>query len=133
MLHMLPTNMASPANGHSYFFRTILAISNKLQPLEEALTNIFIPALTGRDSISSLERELLALPPRLGGLGIFKPGIEAALQHRYSCKVTVTANLVSKIITQSHDFSYEDSCDQLSAKWKSRKIRNNFKKKLLLT
>ena len=105
----------------TYFYRTIPAISDMLHPLEETITNILIPALTGRSSISGLERELLALPPRLGGLGISIPSVEAALQHCYSLKVT--APIVAKIIAQNHDFSYEDICMHLTAKIEVKKAK----------
>ena len=35
-----------------------------MQPLEETIRQQFLPALTGRDSPSDMERELLALPSR---------------------------------------------------------------------
>ncbi len=44
-----------------------------LLPLENAIHQYFIPALTGRPPRSSLERELLALPVRLGGLDLYNP------------------------------------------------------------
>ena len=43
------------------------------QPLENVIHQHFIPALTGQDPCSGLERELLALPCRLGGLNIPNP------------------------------------------------------------
>ena len=44
-----------------------------LQPLEDAIRQKFKPALTGRAQPGDAERDLLALPARLGGLGIAKP------------------------------------------------------------
>lgn len=41
--------------------------------LEDAIGDCFLPALTGRMSFNYKERELLALPARLKGLGIIDP------------------------------------------------------------
>ena len=46
--------------------RTIPDIHDLLLPLEDAITQHLIPALTGRGSCSTAERELLALPVRFG-------------------------------------------------------------------
>ena len=51
---------------------TIPGISSLLKPLEAVISSKFIPALTGR-FVSSDERALLALPIRMGGLGIIDP------------------------------------------------------------
>ena len=48
--------------------RTIPDIHDLLLPLEDAITQRLIPALTGRGSWSTAERELLALPVRFLGL-----------------------------------------------------------------
>ena len=55
---------------YTYFMRTIPNISTFLQPIEDFLTDTFIPTLFG-SSISRTERELFSLPTRLGGLGLF--------------------------------------------------------------
>ena len=54
-------------NKWSYIMRTIPDISDLQVPLDEAIDIYFIPALTGRDSMSNPERQLLVLPARLGG------------------------------------------------------------------
>ena len=57
----------------TYLMRTIPNIHDLLLPLEDAITQHLIPAITGRKSCSTVERELLALPVRLGGLGLTNP------------------------------------------------------------
>ena len=57
----------------SFLSRTIPYISPLLQPLEDRIYHRLIPALTGRPPLNDSERELLALPVRLGGLGIVNP------------------------------------------------------------
>ena len=44
-----------------------------LKPLEQAITQHFIPALTTQQSPSEVTRDLLARPARLGGLGPVNP------------------------------------------------------------
>ena len=41
--------------------------------LEGTIRLHLIPALTGRESVSDIERDLFSIPTRLGGLGIIKP------------------------------------------------------------
>ena len=48
-------------------------MSELLEPVEKAIRQKFIPALTGRNMLGDLDRELFALPTRLGGLGIANP------------------------------------------------------------
>ena len=57
----------------TYLMRTIPNLHDILLPLEEAICQHLIPALTGRTSCSTAERDLLALPVRLGGLGLANP------------------------------------------------------------
>ena len=57
----------------TYLMRTIPNTLDLLLPNEEAICQHFIPALTGRTSCSTAMRDLLALPVRLGGLGLANP------------------------------------------------------------
>ena len=45
------------------------------QPLEDAIRGKLIPLLTGRAAPGDMVRELLALPPCLGGIGLINPAI----------------------------------------------------------
>ena len=56
-----------------YIMRTIPDVGPLFQPLEDAIRLKFIPSLTGHSACSALEREVLPLPCRLGGLGIVNP------------------------------------------------------------
>ena len=51
----------------TYLTRTVPNISDLLEPLEYALRQKLLPALTGRDGITDTERELFALPINFGG------------------------------------------------------------------
>ena len=52
--------------------RTVPEISEYFDELEYEIHNTLLPAIIGRE-ISDLEREIIALPVRLGGLGIVSP------------------------------------------------------------
>ena len=58
-----------------------------IAPVEVAIRNNFLLALTGH-AIIDLERELLALPPRLGGLGLSNPVTEAPAASNIAIKIT---------------------------------------------
>ena len=79
--------------------RTVPNIGPLFQPLEDAIRLQFIPAFTGHGSCSMVEREVLSLPCRLGGLGIINPTIVADLQYDASTKIT--NSLKDLIIQQS--------------------------------
>ena len=58
---------------YTYTFRTIPNIKHLLQPLEDEIKDNFLPSLTNNHLCSEDERKLLALPPKMGGLGIIIP------------------------------------------------------------
>ena len=82
----------------SYVLRTIPEIQELLLPLEDAIQQQFIPALTGRPSCSTLERDLLALPVRYGGLGLTNPATSS--QAVFQASEHMTAPLVALIVSQ---------------------------------
>ena len=92
-----------------------------LQPLEELLRTKFIPSLTGHAAPSDLERELLALPARLGGLGLLNPSHLSTTE--YSASMKVTHPLLDHIIKQDEKYGYEILQDQHSAKAKVHKFK----------
>ena len=50
--------------------RTIPGISELLQRLDHVISTEFIPSITGGITPSHVERKLMSLPTKLGGLGI---------------------------------------------------------------
>ena len=83
----------------TYFLRTLPDIQDLLEPLENAISKVLIPAITEHRS-SQLHRDILALPVCLGGLGMTNPCLEANFEQSSSVKVT---NLVvQQIVAQSH-------------------------------
>ena len=82
-----------------YFLRTLPDIADLLEPLERAITEALIPAITDR-AITEAERELLALPGRMGGLGLIDP--VRASPKEYEASVIATGPLVKQIVEQVH-------------------------------
>ncbi|XP_064388231.1 uncharacterized protein LOC135336398 [Halichondria panicea] len=85
----------------TYLLRTIPDIHNLLFPLETAIKHLLIPALSGLPSCSTLERDLLALPVRHGGLGIVNP--TTLPSQFYKASETICKPLVSLIVSQDMD------------------------------
>lgn len=90
--------------------RTLPGIENLLQPLERAISDILIPSLIERNC-SEEERSLVALPVRMGGLGLINPSDTADAE--YLASVRVSAPLVSKIEAQSHETPEEAEVQRL--------------------
>ena len=61
-----------------YVSRTVPDIDTYLQPLEDVIRCVLIPALIGRAPPNDFERDLFALPPRWGGLGLYNPFVVLA-------------------------------------------------------
>ena len=59
-----------------------------MKPLEESIRYELIPALTNRNNLLDVERDLLALPPRMGGLGIINPAEMAKSEYENSQLLT---------------------------------------------
>jgi len=97
-----------------FIARTIPDVSSCYQPLEVCVRNIFIPAVTGRPPPGDLERDLLALPARVGGLGITNPVHLSSVEFEASTKVT--GPLQSLILSQTGVYSEDVRCAQLSLK-----------------
>ena len=66
-----------------------------MQPLENSLNQVLLPAITGRPVAGDMERNLLVLQARHGGLGISKPPDMAKQQHAAS--LNLTSNMVKDL------------------------------------
>ena len=88
-----------------YVQRTVPDIDHLFLPLEDAISQKLIPALVGR-LVSNEERRILALPVRLGGLGIEDPSQTSTYEHEAS--LLITKNLTDIIYRQEKDFSNYD-------------------------
>ena len=57
----------------TYLARTVPNIGDLLKPLEDVIRQLLLPSITDQNALSDNERDLMALPARLGGLGIADP------------------------------------------------------------
>ena len=96
----------------SFLARTMPAIADLLTPLENSISQVFLPALTGRQAPGEEERAILALPCRHGGLGILNPG---TLSQQYDTSSAVTRPLVEQLLRQ------EESIEEVVAATKAAK------------
>ena len=74
----------------------------------------FLPSLTGQNPFNDQYRDLLALPARLGGLGITNPSKQTTSHFDASKKITTP--LVALITQQSHSYPLEAKAKQARAK-----------------
>ena len=98
----------------SFLCRTIPNIEGYLHPLENCIRSNFIPSLTGRSPPNDLERDLLGLPPRLGGLGITNPTMLSSGE--FEASKSISAPLSNLIGEQRLEYPYECIEAQITAK-----------------
>ena len=78
-------------------------IDDQLRPLEDVIKHKFLPSLTGQTKLSDETRDLMALPLRLGDLGIINPTRNNTSHHQSSKNITqsLTAQIRCKRINNS--------------------------------
>ena len=64
-----------------YFMRTIMNTKIQLKELDDVIKTEFLPAITAGINCSDIERRLMSLPPRFGGLGF--PILSESSQKEY--------------------------------------------------
>ena len=92
--------------------RTCPVADDAWTPLENAIRHHFLPSLTGRKAFSDCERRLLALPPRLGEMGVAIPH-ELAKQ-QYASSKEVPKDLVVLIEAQDPVYTNEVRDSQMA-------------------
>ena len=97
----------------TYVMRTTPGIRDLLRPLEDLIANRFIPALIGR-KVSRRTRNLMALPARLGGMGIVNP--TEISDDELNNSVTLTNSLVNDIVMQSSSHSATEESTRTTLK-----------------
>ena len=89
----------------AFIQRTIPGISTLFLPLEHCIRETFIPAIIGR-KVSDIERRIISLPVRYGGLGIPNP-VETS-EREYSASKEITMDLTDLIYRQEQNISLFD-------------------------
>ena len=93
----------------AFIQRTIPGISSLFSPLEDCIRDTLIPAIVGR-KVSDIERLMLSLPVRHGGLGISNPVLTC--QREYEASKTITQGLADLIYRQKRDLSLWNTQEQ---------------------
>ena len=102
----------------NYVMRTTPDTGKFLSPIENIIRHKFLPVLTGRSAISDSERELLALPCRLGGLGI--PDLTKSSSWHYQASLDICRPLINLILNQQHAIENNTTAEQRRIKMKIR-------------
>ena len=89
----------------SYITRTTPDICHLLQPLEDVIRTNLIPTLTDRPPPNDEERNLLALPARLGGIAVIKPTAET--ESTYIASSKISEPLKEAILSNTSVYSYD--------------------------
>ena len=119
---MVQNTDTSQKHKFTYTLRTIPVILKELKRIEAVTRNEFIPATSGGHQCSNVERNIIALPVKLGGLGITKINDNTNFEYEASRKITEQlVSLIKKQNTQVH----EDFSEQLSMKNEIKKARND--------
>ena len=80
-----------------------------MEPLERAISDVLIPEFTGQTCTEAV-RNLLALPVRLGGLGLINPVENAA--YEFNASTAITEPLVQQIVRQEHEIRHKIYSDK---------------------
>ena len=96
----------------TYFLRTLPDIAPFLEPLEHAIADLLVPAIT--ENVTTQEEwNLLELPVCLDGLGLVNPARTASQE--YEASVKITGLLVWQIVKQAHEPPDETEIKTLQA------------------
>ena len=97
-----------------FIARTIPNVDDLFHPLEDCIRHSFILAVTGHLPPSDLDRDFLARPTRIGGMGIVNPIRMCAFEFFTSNKVSKP--LQSLLLSQTSAFSNDIHGEQLLIK-----------------
>ena len=92
----------------SFLQRTVPNSKHYFTPFEETIKEKLIPAIIGK-KVSNLERDLISLPVRLGGLGIQNPLLTA--EREFHNSTIITRSLTAMIKNQESDLSQYDAAE----------------------
>jgi len=110
----------------NYVCRTTPGVADRLTPLEQVTRDEFIPAIINRlFSCTDELRNIMALPPRYGGLGIPVMMDMADREYKFSCKAT---KLLKEAILNQDDNYTEDWTYSKGVKTEITTERNLFYK-----
>ena len=111
----------------TYLAKTTPNIDTMLEPLEDVIRQKLLPALTGQNAFGDTMRDLMALPARLGGIGVFNPSRRSTSHYRNS--QAITTPLTDLIIQQSTVCSPEIERAQTVARRHAHNVKRQHEKR----
>ena len=108
-------------NKLTYHFRTVKNLKHHLQPLEDIISNNFIPSLFENFAVSEDLRKLLSLPIKLGGMSIINPLNVCDEEYRNSRELT--SQLAELVIEQEPRYKVDE--ERIKECKKNIKMRRN--------
>ena len=110
----------------TYLVRTTPDIEDLLQPLENAIRQQLLPSLTGQTAFNDLDRDLLALPTCLGGLGIINFSCQATAHNRASKRSAMRIFLTYGFLINPFAHSYPDTSLPQWCRWNEMEKRRAY-------
>ena len=106
-----------------FFLRTVADIPDYLLPIEETLRSRFVPAITGDHICLDVERALLALPVKFGGLRL--QNLFEVVNIKLLNSKEITRELYENVIKQNKDFQIDiEKTKTIKNELKTRKLLN---------
>ena len=106
--------------------RTISSASTQLKRLDEVVQSEFINMITGGVFYNKMKRKLIALPPKLGGLGI--PIFAEVNNDEFENSIKLTECLSTKIINQMHQYEPDEEILTIKNRIQVARVEQNKQK-----
>ena len=106
----------------TFIMRTIPDISVHLRRIDQIILHEFIPSITGGIQVNEVERKLISLPTKYGGLGI--PIFEDQSPIEYSNSRSITSHLCDAIKSQTREFVPDPNLNKKKSAIRKQKLDN---------
>ena len=110
----------------SFYMRTISVASTQLKRLDEVVQSEFIPAITGGVFCNEMERKLIVLPLKLGGLGITI--FTEISNNEFENSIKLTECLSTKIINQMRQYEPDEEIQAIKNRIHAARVEQNKQK-----
>ena len=107
----------------SFCMRTISGASTQLRRLEEVVQSKFISAITGGVFCNKMEKKLIVLPPKLGGLDI--PIFAEIRNNEFENSIKFREFLSTKIINQMHQYKPDEEIETIKNRIYTARVEQN--------
>ena len=106
--------------------RTISSASTQLKRFDEVVQSEFINVITGGVFYNEMKRKLIALPPKLGGLGI--PIFAEVSNDEFENSIKLTECLSTKIINSMHQYEPDKEIPTIKNRIHGARVEQNKQK-----